>query len=669
MGPTTPIVSFDCETHRIQQGLLAPPLVCGAFATVDHAELMDPRDTVATFWEFVKSDHVFVGVNIAYDFGVLSAYDIATLPAIFDLYDSDRVCDLAINESLQSLATDGTAPSFSLDQLVKLRLGRDDAKANDEYRLRYHELDGIPLSQWPDVAKQYPIDDVQNALEVARAQARLFQHRDVYAQSRAAFALHLGAVWGFRVDQQAVSAYESAIEQKRLGQYEALAALGIFRHNGTKDTAKVKRLLLEAYGVTEWCDPCAGVGILYSKKCPACEGTGLRFPDNLALTAGGSISTNRDALHESGSETLLELAAYEETNKAVSTYVPYLQSAGDRPLTLRPNVLLETGRASYSGGIQTFPRKGGERACIVPRSGNVFYSVDYTGLELVTHAQSCLWLLGESKLAYVLNDGGKPHDLLAATLAGVTYKEFAKRFAEGDKVLANYRQAAKPANFGFPGGMGALRLVQQQRAGGPDTASGDRVYRGLRFCIMLAGAKECGTVKITEYKNKPCAPVCKACVDAAEGLRSAWFTQWPENNAYFKFINDRVRMGKIVQHVSKRIRNKINFTNAANGYFQALAADGAKRALWSVTRAQFTLGSPLFGSHVILFAHDELIGEVPEANASDGVKEVTRLMVEAMRGVCPDVFVAAEPTLMRRWYKEAKCIYNKDGSIGIWEDR
>jgi DNA polymerase I len=702
------LVAFDLETHLIQPGLLAPPIVCASFADDDRSQLVTPSDLRNVFDHYVSDGSTFAGANIAYDFGCLAVRYPDTLPMIFDLYDQDRVWDVQIAEKLYAIGhgclgnhptTGERLTGYSLDQVAKIH-GITDAKENDEWRLRYAELDGLPFDQWPEVAQQYPIDDAVNTLEVAQLQIRRSLENsdhidwsnthDVASQCRASWALHLGAIWGFKVDQTRVLKYGDDVRAKRAKMINLLRKLGFYRDDETKDTLVVARAVALAYGDPgKVCSQCTGGGLVSTgarygksgkrlkdadpKKCSKCNGVGVDDSPAIPKTEAGRISCSRDTLEESGSDDLLALAAYGEMDRAVTSYLPYLVEAGDKPLTLAPNNPLETGRTSYRGLIQLFPRNGGERECIVPRPGNVFYSVDYGGIELATHAQSCLWLLGESKLADVLNEGGKPHDMLAAKLARITDDEFSKRYKAGDKRLKALRQAAKPANFGFPGGMGAAKLVLQQRASGPDTIGPDgRVYGGLRFCILLGTATECGTKKVTEYKRKPCPPTCHACLIAAEDLRKAWFAQWPENESYFAFVADVVeRKGFIKQHVSNRIRGRIEFTNGANSYFQGLAADGAKRALYAVVKKQYTdRTSPLFGSRTILFAHDELIGECAEETAHETVTAVVEQMILSMREYVPDVAVTAEPTLMRRWYKQAELTINPTTKrIEPWEPK
>jgi len=227
-------------------------------------------------------------------------------------------------------------------------------------------------------------------------------------------------------------------------------------------------------------------------------------------------------------------------------------------------------------------------------------------------------------------------------------------------------------------------------------------YKGLRFCILMDKAAACGTEKTTTWRDQPISPTCTRCIECAIRLKETWLRQWPENDGYFKYINEcvtdgqlitsshlelwphlapffvpgkRLAPGEIMQHVSGRIRGGVEYCSAANGFFQGLLADLAKSALRRISRecydrtvrvpdmahpnsrrSAYAGGeSPLLGSRPIVFQHDEILAEHPEAMAHDGAMRISEIMVEEMMWYCPDLApaAAAEPTLMPRWYKGA----------------
>ena len=99
------ITAFDTETHLIEPGRLAPPLVClqwqdeGAAPAILHRAHARP---VIEGW--LQADNVLVGHNVAYDMGVIAAQWPDLLPAIFRKYDRDQVTDTKIRDQMLQIA-------------------------------------------------------------------------------------------------------------------------------------------------------------------------------------------------------------------------------------------------------------------------------------------------------------------------------------------------------------------------------------------------------------------------------------------------------------------------------------------------------------------------------------------------------------------------------------
>lgn len=642
------MISLDLETHLIQPGLLAPPIVC-----MSHYH--NPRDDARVFTEaghiegFVKdaltSNEPICGANIAYDFGCLAARWPDLLPLIFAKYDRGEIHDVLICATLDFIAggllRDGIIIDprtqsqlrhpvskkqvfrFSLETVTDLYCGRTDAKKNDFWRMRYALLEDKPLSEWPPEAIQYPKDDVINTYDVAQVQlARARNLNDLPSQCRAAFAAHLGAMWGIRTDPSAVAKLGIDLRRQYIEDEAEYKAYGFFRDDGSKDTKLIATRVAEAYNL------------------------------NPPLTDTGKVSISRETLEDSGDELLEGFAGVSKTKKLVETYLPFVESGTKAPINIKPNILLATGRASYEGLIQLLPRKGGVRECFVARPGTVWCSCDYSAIELSALAQVCLDLGIDSKLAQAINDGRDPHCIMGADLENTDYESFLK----GKKTIyADARQAAKAANFGFPGMMGAVKFVQAKRK------------EGLHVCQMMKRAEKCGLEKITMWKGRDYTPTCRACVEGAEKLRQTYLTTWTEMPVYFNKVGElNDGNGGITQHRSGRFRGDLTAPQAANTLFQGLAADGAKNALWLITKECYLdTKSALFGSRVVIFAHDEFILEMPEETAHEAAMRQVELQIKGMREFIPDVAVSTEPALMRSWTKLAEPQY-ENGRLVPW---
>lgn len=339
---------------------------------------------------------------------------------------------------------------------------------------------------------------------------------------------------------------------------------------------------------------------------------------NPPRTDKGSVKYDENTLQQTDKPELVALAELGKASKLLSTYIPMLKGGENAPIHTYYR-LVETGRTSSSSpNIQNLPREPGVRECFVPRKGNVYISVDYDTLELRALAQVCLWVVKRSKLAEKLNEGFDPHLSVASQILKISYDEALKR--KGEDEIKNARQLAKIANFGFPGGMGCETFPIYARTG----------YN----------------IDIT--------------VEESAKLRENWFAAWPEMIEYFAYVGQLVHPaeGEIIQFISERVRGKVSFTAACNGFFQGLAADGAKAALFDVQTACYCLPqSPLYGCRPVAFIHDEILMEAPRKRASDAAKELVIVMCAAMKRFIPDVVITAEPALMERWTKNAKPQY------------
>lgn len=704
---TAPI-ALDLETDLLAPGILAPAPVVGSEAEAEGtARLVALAEVRASWPAKIRTSAMVIGANLVFDVLVLVAYGVITIEEAFALFAEGRAWDVQVAQALDAIANgclfrdpitgaplqapSGKRARYSLDTCTRLTLGRDDAKVNDYYRMRYAILRELQLESWPEEAQVYPVDDARNTRDVALAQATgrafgplkgdgpLRNLHDLARQMRASWALHLASAWGIRTDPERVQAIRAKVDAAFDVAVKAGQAAGFLRPDGTEEQAKVKRAVALAYGASGACPTCAGTGKVLGaetksgKRNPVtckgetgCDGTGLdlRTSPGLPRTPTGGVSASRDTLEESGDDVLEAYGHITEIEKHRSTYLPFLEEGTRWPLIPRPNLLVETGRTSYDGVMQTFPKKGGLRECFTARPGYVLCSNDYAAVELCSLGQVLVDLFGTSSIADAINaskDPGALHTALGARMLGASVADMKARIKAGDATAAGFRQAAKAANFGFPGGMGAVTFVlaKRKRIEGETTAKDGTVYAGLRLCILMTGAERCGTTKVTETKGRVHAPVCAACVACAEDLRNEWFGQWPDMRQYFKVVSDIADTGEMTQLRSGRVRGGIDFTNTANGFFQGLAADGAKDALWRVSLESYTdRRSPMFGSRPLFFTHDEIVSELPEPVAHEAAHRQAAVMQGAMQEWLPDVFIPAlEPALMRFWSKDAKSVF------------
>ncbi len=494
------------------------------------------------------------------------------------------------------------------------------------------ELDGL-IAADPTEAKSYALDDATVTLEVYRSQEA---HRryldDQYRQARAAFALHLSSAWGLRTDAEGVELLRSETQAAYDKLHDDLIKAGLVRQNGTRDTTKAKRLMVEA---------CAREGLPLRRtaahegdqaKCKGLDGKALP-PEDPACAE--HVCLDGDACAATEDPTLVAYAELSTLKKILTNNLEALAQGTRLPVHTKYS-LLETGRMGSSNPpIQNLTRRGGIRECFVPRPGKVFAQADYPQLELYTLAQCCASWLRQSKLADALNGGLDPHLAVAAHILNVTYTDAAARLEAGDDEVDRARQVAKVANFGFPGGLGVTKL-----------------------CVF---AKKTYGVDLTEAD--------------AKRLKTQWYQAWPEMPHYFARVGalcDTPDGRATVESLfTKRIRGGASYCAACNNGFQALGSDAAKLACWNITRELYiNSSSPLFGSRLVAFVHDEFIIETNDGpTAHDAATELARLMCDGANVYLPDVPIKVskmKPLLMRRWSKKAKPVF-KEGRLVPWE--
>jgi len=612
-------LTIDCETELIGQGRKAPLMACMSASDGRAHQLLSPDEGCDLIEKWVRLDQGWlIGHNIAFDLAVVIRHRPSLAAHIWRAYDQGRVWDTGIHERLYALYHGWTqhpeigrpiiSQGVSLAQLARGLLGVDisDQKLDPKSpRYQYGTLIDVPLDQWSEEAREYALEDARITHQIFEAQQerltdvehvtrgpyRYLASYDI--QARAAWALHHLELWGLRTSSESVETWRDELTTERAKLERELVEFGLLKENGKRNMSAIKAVIEASYGA------------------------------DTPRTEKGAVQTSGEVLEESGEPILKSLAKWLKLDKLSGTFGPVIESATERPLNPRWNVLVRTGRTSCTKpNLQQLPQEGGVRECFRPREGCVYIGADYSTAELVALAQVCLNLGLSSKMADAITQGQDLHLALAADLAGVTYERALELKASKDKQILKLRKLAKVPNFGLPGGLSAGGLV--------------------------AFAKSGYDLAITEKE--------------AEDLKRAWFARWPEMRGYFDHVKERVNAGHIIQHYSGRRRGGVGFTDGANTYFQGLVADGAKSALYDVVRAAWMEpASPLYGARPVLFIHDEIICEVELSRAPAAADELARLMLKGIKPFVPDLPILAEAWCSRIWRKGLEEMRNDQG--------
>jgi DNA polymerase-1 len=621
------MIAIDTETYLIKGGTV-PPLVCLSWCHVTpegvHQTGVAKGERARLIAERALSngDEVVLH-NASFDLTVLMRAFPSMTPLIFEALSEGRIKDTRVRERLHKIREGGDGSGMietaSGVRVAKLSLAGLAAKyfemdlsadkQEGSVRYSYADLAETPVEQWDEGAVRYAaLDALVTALVYQAQQADMdeIDLRDQDRQVRADFALSVMSTEGIAVDPDQIPRVEQALDETLEELGAKLKRLGVLRADGKADTSMIKEIVEREH-----------------------IARGLDVPK----TATAEVSTARDALKATEHPSLLMYLEYKEAQKLKQTYVPSLHAAKegwDGRLRTRYEVLMKTGRtSSKTPNLQNLPRRGGLRDCFTARAGHTLVLCDYDAAEMRTLAQCVLDLCGhETPLLkmYQEHSDYDPHAYFGAALLGISYEEMLERVKAGDKEAKEMRQRAKPANFGYAGGMGAGAFV--------------------------AYAAQYG-VELTESEAKE--------------LRSKWIETYDMRPWFAEAERAQVR-GWVEVPRSQRRRGRVGYTQACNTPFQGMAADAAKDALFNVARECYvTPSSPLYGSRPLVFVHDEIIIESPDERAPEAAVRLSEIMCEAMQGVAPDVPSAATPALCKRWLKGAEPVYDEAGRLVPWE--
>lgn len=712
----TRYIGIDTETHQFGTGNQAPKVVSLAWATADNQGPMEgvvtdhgefrwvstwgeigesgqPTKTSLAqsrisdrFLEMIDDPNVhLVGHNLSYDMMCLAASCPELLDPILTLYRENRVHCTWILEKLRAIELDlldfdpdiGKPPRFSLAETV-WKIFNHELPKEDTWRLRYAELDGVPIDQWPEAAVNYAVNDALWAYNVYMNRARTQVYPDEWLQVRTDLAFQAMHCWGQEFRQSKVIALEKELEAKIHSEIdpelgvpleEYLITQDVVRPTGEVNTRQVKRRIWahftglkypDEYDIRwvekrrkkdpdtkEWMEPFYIEPIEPTDIPPETLDILRKVTEELVpRTKLDGISYNKDTLLLTDDTVLHKLQKRNSTQKGLNDFIPKL-----RPLVHpRFNTLVATGRSSCSApNTQQMPRSGDFRGCMVPRPGWKLVWVDYSAIELCTLAESHYEEIGRSALGDLLKQGIDPHLWMAVEILklsnpplDISYEEAkgARKNPEHPhhQAVKDARQMAKAANFGFPGGMGPAK-----------------------FTIYARGS---WGVDISLEKSR--------------WLKDLWLRTFPEMVDHFAIVGALGDNHAYALPKSGRVRGGLGFCDGCNTRFQGPAADLNKDAFWEVfvaTRMNrnwmpTVYASPLeipgwmnllSGSRQVNFVHDEQVIEVPGSWELMGVPLEHQPLVSAPEAILDVV----EQTMVRvgqRWLKHVPVLV--EGTIG-----
>ena len=316
----------------------------------------------------------------------------------------------------------------------------------------------------------------------------------------------------------------------------------------------------------------------------------MKLVEKPRKTKKGQFVTSEEVLQQLRGKApiVADILDYRGLRKLLSTYIEALPKLVNPKTghihTSFNQTITATGRLSSSDpNLQNIPVRDDDgkeiRRCFIPEEGCLFFSADYSQIELRIMAH----LSGDENMIASFNGG---HDIHAATAARIWHKRI-------EEVTADERKKAKQANFGIIYGITTFGLAQRMNISNNEAKS-------------LIDGYFATFPKVQEFMEK-----------AKESVREKGYAETLYHRR--RYLPDINSQNATVRGFAER--------NAINAPIQGSEADIIKVAM---IRIHDRFRREGIRSKMILQVHDELnFSVLPEER-----ELVERVVIEEMQGAC-----------------------------------
>lgn len=683
--------AFDFESHLITNETPCPKPVCCSFYTDDGEEgiVVGMKDMEDKLREILEWD-LILAHNAKFEATIIHKYFPRLREALYRAYEQGRLkCTMIAEQYILNCTQEKTYENVqgkkvqrgvSLAALVDFYLGIDvtgDKKNPDAWRLRYNELEGVPLEKWPKEAIDYSIQD---SVLTYKSYLHQVSRWDVVAETsfRADFMLAIISHKGYLVDKERV-----LLTEKEL----------------LKQIEEPRRILKEAgFGYIQQKGKNKGKYSIYEKKFREYiekNITNPRYSAKKDKKTGEWIKT----LKTSASilveyvpkldiiDTYLE---FKKISTILNNFIKAMKTA-DPVIRTDYSTTAVTGRTTSkqtkmypSTNLQNLPRGVDGvtydiRNSIVPREGFELLSIDYGGLEIAACGNQLKKFFGYSKLNDMLNSGEEPvdpHCKYAAEVMTVekgipiSYEHFKKH--KGEPEFKIMRKICKRNNLSIPGGGGYSTLRGMMYADGiklPSLVQIEVPELTTKTNGKIVSAKQArflyGLLK-PHIKNLRIGRISPfewvLYDDIIVEMKRNTFRMYPMLEQFLKKHHKKFLNGRTAMIPNKfGIKEETNLYDIDLGYIkrvdctytelcnsalmQSPSAEGAKRMIYNIEKHFFE--DP--DVNIVGFVHDELIVEIKDRNKIDKIAEI---MIKSMQEILIHTRVNVEAQVMDMWSKK-----------------
>ena len=145
------MIAIDYETFLIGNESIFPKPVCMSTYDGQQTSLLSRQETEKYLHRILtKTDELIIAHNAVFECGVTVTHYPDIAHDVFDALDDGRIYCTKINEALWNVQREKSIFDLTLAGLVKHYFDVDISSTKtdpDAWRLRYSELDGIPIDQ------------------------------------------------------------------------------------------------------------------------------------------------------------------------------------------------------------------------------------------------------------------------------------------------------------------------------------------------------------------------------------------------------------------------------------------------------------------------------------------------------------------------------------------
>lgn len=244
------LIGFDYETYLIGKDAIIPKPVCLSYWENDAQKgLAVGMEEMEKLLRTLLNDKnsIKVAHNLTFEFLVTYKYFPKLRKLLWETLEEGRFFCTDLQQHLINNLKKKPINSTSLANLLNVYLEIDiqaSKKDPDAWRLRYSELDGVALEDWPEAAIEYAMDDSKYCLSLYKYYEPRYITKKLVDQLphlKSSVVLNMVASRGILTNKERVSILEKEVTAALVPAYKELHKLGFMKHANDKKEVRLKK--------------------------------------------------------------------------------------------------------------------------------------------------------------------------------------------------------------------------------------------------------------------------------------------------------------------------------------------------------------------------------------------------------------------------------------------